>query len=209
MPSPILSLRPRFDLFHFQFPKTFFPDYIIEKYNNAMKHNQSVFVSSVDYVNESIIGVTIPGISELITQQNQISHNQINVHDKKFGLGKINIEPHHQNKYKSHDNILSHIDNTFTVKMRKNQGLYNYFMMYETILYHYDKRNENDDNTYDLFEIDILNEVGCVTCSIHLYQPIVNGIEGMEFSYNKIERQGEEFLIEFQFNNIDFKFLPS
>ena len=50
---------------------------------------------------------------------------------------------------------------------------------------------------------------GVVTTKIRLKQPVVKGIEGMEFSSNKVERQGEEFNIEFAFNNIDFDFLPN
>lgn len=207
MSAPGLSLKPRFDLFRFVFPSSFFPKNVVEKYRKVMYMNQSVFTSPVDYINESIIGVTIPGINDLIVTQPQISHNS--VPDAKVGLGKIRVEPRREQSYESTENILSKIDNSFTVKMRKNQGLYNYFMMYETIMHHYDKRAEYERDNIDEFVIDIMDGDGVVTAKIRLKQPVVKGIEGMEFTSNKVERQGEEFNIEFAFNNIDFDFLPN
>jgi hypothetical protein len=53
-----------------------------------------------------------------------------------------------------------------------------------------------------------MNETGSVTTKVILKQPVVSSIEGLEFSYNKIERQGEEFNVTFSYNNIDFEFLP-
>ena len=55
MNSPSISLKPRFDLFRFVFPMTFFPQHVIDKYKNLMDGNQSLFTSPVDYINESII----------------------------------------------------------------------------------------------------------------------------------------------------------
>jgi hypothetical protein len=185
---------------------TFFPQHVIDKYKNLMDGNQSLFTSPVDYINESIIGVTIPGISDLIVTQPQISHNASP--DMHVGLGKLRVEPKRDQSYLSAENILTKIENTFTVKMRKNQGLYNYFMMYETILHHYDKRAEYERKPIDNFVIDIMNETGSVTTKVILKQPVVSSIEGLEFSYNKIERQGEEFNVTFSYNNIDFEFLP-
>ena len=39
---------------------------------------------------------------------------------------------------------------------------------------------------------------------IKLFQPRIDGIEGLQFSYNKLERQTETFDVKFRFNNIDF-----
>ena len=85
-----------------------------------------------------------------------------------IGLGKLRVEPKRDQSYLSTENILTKIENTFTVKMRKNQGLYNYFMMYETILHHYDKRAEYERKPIDNFVIDIMNETGSVTTKVIL-----------------------------------------
>ena len=56
----------------------------------------------------------------------------------------------------------------------------------------------------DVFEIFILSETGKIMGRIKLFQPRIEGIEGLTFSYNKLERQSETFDVKFQFNNIDF-----
>ena len=56
----------------------------------------------------------------------------------------------------------------------------------------------------DVFYIDILEESGKIMGRIKLFQPRIDGIEGLQFSYNKLERQTETFDVKFRFNNIDF-----
>lgn len=194
----MLSLSPRFDLFHFEFPKDYFPDEILIKYDTLLTKNAGVIISSVDYINESIQGVALPGISDLLIEQPQISRN--------YQLSDLTTEASHNNSYLSSENIISKIDNKFTVTMRQNQGLLNYFFMYETIFHRY-CRDIEFNNDADVFKIDILDEHGSIISAVRLFQPIINSIDGLEFSYNKQERQTETFNVEFAFNNIDFDFV--
>lgn len=201
----MLSLSPRADLFVFRFPKDFLPAEIEEKYAKILTANKSVISNPVDYLNESIQGVSLPGISDLLVEQDQISDHQEN-HAAQKGINgaRINIEPVRKNVSYSPQNILSQLGGEFTVTMRKNQGLYNYFMMYETIFYKSLKEYNNVAKQDDIFYIDILDESGKIISRIQLFQPRIDGIDGMEFSYNKLERQVETFDIKFRFNNIDF-----
>ena len=106
----MLSLSPRLDLFVFRFPK--------------------------DYLNASIQGVSFPGISDLLVEQQQISQHPENLNAQSgLKMKRVNVEPTRNNVTYSPNNILSQIGGEFTVTLRKNQGLYNYFMMYETIFY--------------------------------------------------------------------------
>jgi hypothetical protein len=170
--------------------------------------NQSVVLDPVGYVNESIVGITFPGISDLAMTQQQTSTNYGT--GKGQGLGHISREPIRDNTYFSAENILSKIEKEFTVTMRRNSGLYNYFLMYETIMWKYDKRSTVEQSTgrNDLFIIDILDDTGSVTSKITLYNPLPSGIEGLEFSYDKVERQNDNFTVTFSFNNIEYDFLP-
>ena len=120
---------------------------------------------------------------------------------------RISIEPSRSNVSYSPKNILSQIGGEFTVTLRKNQGLYNYFMMYETIFYKVLKEYDNVTKEDELFEIDILDSTGKVIGRVKLFQPRIDGIDGLEFSYNKLERQVETFDLKFRFNNIDFDIL--
>ena len=196
-----LSLSPRFDLFHFELPKDWFPEEVLTKYGELLQKNQTVISNPVDYINESIQGITIPGISELTMVQEQTSTN-----DHTLGKLRYNREPSHDNYYKVPTNPIQNIGKDFTVTFRQNQGLYNYFMIYETVFWHICKPQMFDKGE-DVFKIDILNERGEVCSSILLYQPLVSGMDGLSFSYNKAERSAETFDLTFNFNNINFDFV--
>lgn len=202
----MLSLSPRLDLFVFKFPKDFLPKEIEEKYTKILNREKSVIRNVIDYLNESIQGISFPGITDLLTEQVQYSPEHPENKNKQEGLPakRISIEPSRNNVSYSPKNILSQIGSEFTVTLRKNQGLYNYFMMYETIFYKALKEYANVTKQDDFFEIDILDSTGRVIGRVKLFQPRIDGIDGLEFSYNKLERQVETFDLKFRFNNIDF-----
>lgn len=196
----MLSLSPRFDLFRFELPKDFLPKEVEEKYAKILAQNKSVIVEPIDYLNESIQGVTFPGISDLIGTQEQHSHNN------NGGRGKINVEPGRSNAYYTPANLLSQVSNELTVTFRRNQGLYNYFMLYETV-FHKVIKKEMRANFDDVFHIYILDENGVAVSVLRIMQPMMDGIDGLDFSFNKVERQSETFDVKFRYNNIDFNIL--
>ena len=201
-----LSLSPRFDQFRFMIPKEFIPQEVREKYDKIILKNPGVFIDSIDYLNESIKGITLPAIENLVVEQPQVSHNTMIGNGRL--LGKINTEPDHMVSTLSAENILSKIDNTFTVTFRQNQGLYNYFMIYESIFHRYTKPELYHQKENELFDVIFLDENSLPVSRMLLYQPEFNGISGLEFSYDKVERQTETFTVTFTFNNIDFDMLP-
>lgn len=204
MPSS-LSLSPRLDLFVFRFPKDFLPEEIEKKYTLLLNQEKSLIRTPIEYLNESIQGISFPGISDLLIEQQQISQHPENLNAQSgLKMKRVNVEPTRNNVTYSPKNILSQIGGEFTVTLRKNQGLYNYFMIYETIFYKVLKEYDNVTKKDDLFEIDILDSTGKVIGRVKLFQPRIDGIDGLEFSYNKLERQVETFDLKFRFNNIDF-----
>ena len=126
----MLSLSPRYDLFRFSFPKDFLPTEVEEKYQKLLSKNQAVITTPIDYLNESIQGINFPGISDILVQQQQHSSNEIG-----RKLGRLNVEPKTDITYQNTFNPLDKINKEFKVTFRYNQGLYNYFMMYETIFH--------------------------------------------------------------------------
>ena len=196
----MLSLSPRYDLFKFSFPKDFLPKEILERYNKILNKDSAVIYNPIDYLNESIQGVDFPGISDLIIQQVQHGKNNIDRNDN-----KINVEPAHDFSYVTADNPLSKINPEFKVTFRLNQGLYNYFMIYETIFYHICKPESKPSDP--VLYIEILNEDGTIISRIKFIDVHINGIDGLEFNYNKTERDSDVFDVSFRFNNIDFDFV--
>ena len=62
----------------------------------------------------------------------------------------------------------------------------------------------------DDFYIEILNEEGVSDMKIHLSRCHLDGIDGLEFGYDKVERQSNTFQVTWVFNNIsmDFDSMP-
>lgn len=201
-----LSLSPRFDQFRFMIPKEYIPQEVRDKYDAILAKNPGVFMNSMDYLNESIKGITLPAIENLVVEQPQVSHNRMNEDGRLHG--KINIEPAHPVTTLSSENILSKINNTFTVTFRQNQGLYNYFMLYEAIFHRYMKPELYGTNANELFDVIFLDENSIPVSRMMMLQPEFNGISGLEFGYDKVERQADTFDVTFTFSNIDFDFIP-
>ena len=196
----MFSLSPRYDLFKFSLPKDFLPKEVEEKYTKILNRNAAIITTPIDYLNESIQSITFPGISDLNITQEQHGKN-----DGTRALGKINVEPKHDINYRSSSNPLENIAKEFKVTFRMNQGLYNYFMIYESIFYKFLKTKQYVSEP--VFMIDILDETGKITSRIKLLDLLIDGIEGLDFSYSKVEREAGTFDVTFKFNNIDFVFI--
>lgn len=197
----MLSLSPRYDLIKFHLPKTFIPKEIEEKYTKLLNKDAYTLKSSIDYLNESIQSISMPGISGLTVVQQQRGLNSITAGS---GLrSSINTEPVHEITYISSANPLEKIDNEFKVSFRLNQGLYNYFMLYETALYYISRKQRWQSE--DVMYIEILNEDGSVISKVKFLDVYMDGIDGLEFNYNKLEREFFTFDILLKFNNIDFE----
>lgn len=198
----MLSLTPRYDLFRFNLPKDFLPKEVNDKWQEYLSKDAGVLTTPIDYLNESIKGVTFPGISDLVITQQQHSTNPI-----RRTSSRINIEPNQNNSTYGTNNPLDKIERKITVTFRMNQGLYNYFMLYETVFYRICKHELYKDG--DELCIDVMNEDGVVIARIFLNQCHIEGLDGLEFSYDKVERQSDTFTMSLVFNNLNMEFLDN
>lgn len=199
----MLSLTPRRDLFRFIFPKDFLPDAIKEKYEKVLSKNAGVITTPIDYLNESIQTITLPGISEINIQQQQHSTN--NIQRKDAPTPSINIDPRTDINYTSSTNPLNNIDKTFKIGFRMNQGLFNYFMLYETIFYRICKPLSYPPDK--VLYVELLDETGKICTRIKFFDVYIDGIDGLDFDYGKFTRESDRFDVTFKFNNIDFEFV--
>lgn len=196
----MLSLSPRHDLFRFAFPRDFLPTEISERYGIIINKEPGVLVSAIDYLNESIQGINIPGISDVNITQTQHSSNSISRTDK-----KLNVEPSVNIIHTSTANPLDKINREFVVTFRLNQGLYNYFMMYETLFYYICKPILKEEEP--VLYVEILDESGVIRSRIKFIDVHMDGIDGLEFNFNKVQRDADTFSVTFKFNNIDFELI--
>jgi hypothetical protein len=159
--------------------------------------------SALDYLNESIQGVNLPGITDLVIQQQQHGSNGIERMDY-GGKRRINVETSHDINYLGTGNPLERIDKEFKVTFRTNQGLLNYFMLYETAFYYACK--EYEWVCEPAMYIEFLNEDGTVISKVTFLDVFMNGMDGLDFNYTKIDREANTFDVTFKFNNIDFEY---
>lgn len=200
----MLSLSPRYDLVKFSLPKTFIPPTVEEKYTKYLNTDAYTMKTAIDYLNESILGVTMPGISGLTITQQQHGLNNINLNNP-INKNRINTEPMHEITYISSGNPLEKMDKEFKVTFRTNQSLLNYFMLYETAFYYACREYRWD--CEPVMYIEILNEEGTVISKVKFMDVYIDGIEGLDFNYSKVEREANTFDVTFKFNNIDFEYL--
>lgn len=181
----MLSLPPRHDLFRFEFPKDFISDEIAASIKVTLGAVNGPLREPIDYLNESIVGVNIPGISDLMTQQQTTW----------FSSQPYAVKP---------SNPLDKITKEFKVTFRLNNGLYNFFMMFNALLakHHTEPRPFRD----DYLELCLLNAGGERTLNVRFYNCVIKGVDKLSLSYNKIERQVESFEVTFAFANIDIEF---
>lgn len=198
----MLSLSPRYDQFRFTFPKDFLDEEITLKYDQIINKLPGVITNSIDYLNESIQGISFPGISDILMEQQQHGYNS---NPYTNNTGRLNIEPQRTNIYRSTTNPLMSISRELTITFRYNQGLYNYFMLYESILKQHDKTYDYTPNSS--FVLELLSEKGKVISKIKFTDLLMDSIDGLEFNYSKIERETGTFNVTFKFNNIDFEFI--
>ena len=78
-------------------------------------------------------------------------------------------------------------------------------MIYETIFYRYLKAIGTQQDK--VFMIDLLDETGNISSRIKLFDIFIDGIEGLDFTYSKVDRESNTFDVTFKFNNLDFVFI--
>ena len=199
----MLSLSPRYDLFRFHLPKTFIPPDVEAKYTKLLNSDSYTMTSSIDFLNESIQGVNMPGLNGLTITQQQHGSNGIIRTDG--SVKRINVEASHDITYLGIGNPLEKIDKEFKVTFRANQGLLNYFMLYETAFYY--ACREYTWKEEPVMFIELLSETGNAIAKIKFIDVHMEGIEGIDFNYSKIEREANTFDVTFKFNSIDFEYL--
>lgn len=192
----MLSLSPRFDLFTLKFPKIFIPQELNDKYSKIINKENSPIRTPIDFLNESIMSVSFPGINESIITQTQ--------HGMNSDTGRH--EPSNEVVYRSTSNPLELINRTLSVSFLHRQGFVNYFMLYEIWFYYYSKSTPAKDSCFDLLLLEILDSTGKIIAQLELFDIFFSSMDGLEFDFSKIVMGDDSFTANFNFNNINFEF---
>jgi hypothetical protein len=102
------------------FDKTFLTKGVMDKYQSVIDRHSNIIITPIDYLNESIQGFHLPGLSELIIDQQQHGHNGHNgIRTREHGKGQ-GVEPSKAQHYISPANTLSLIENALGIEIIKS-----------------------------------------------------------------------------------------
>jgi hypothetical protein len=171
-----MILNSRSNLFNFKFPKNFIPKEVADKYRpylNRMPGN--IIEEPIDFINYTIQGINIPGVSFTPSEQN------FNDGTTKFTRGYIPIQ-----------NL---VNRELTIKMQLLDGFINYWILTDTLLYHYNK--DNTKPFVDDLKLQLLDAEGIHVMSVVFEKPIMNSIS--ELDLNMAENVADFSTIDISF----------
>lgn len=179
-----MILNSRNNLFNFKFPRKFIPEEVSEKYKkylNRMPGN--LMTEPIDFINYSIQGVSIPGISFTPIEQAP-NDGTITYH-----RGSVAIQ--------------NTIERQFTIEMQLLDGFINYWIMQDTLLYYYSKQ-QRAPFTGDL-KLQILDAEGIHVMSAVFEKPIFNEISELELNMSSNIAEFSTFTLNFYYNKFNLK----
>ena len=195
----MLALKGRQDGFKLLLPKEFIPEHINEKYSKILREQRGFINKPIDFLNETIQRVEVLGF------------NNATVGQTFQGLGeKTNsfAYPGNESYFRSPANPQALIDKTLNVQFKHTLGYLNYFMMFESFLYHYSREQKYKDMPQEI-SIDLLNEKGSIYARIILEKPLIDGIDMLSFDYTKPIAESQTFQVVFKYSSFDYQFVQA
>ena len=179
-----MILNSRNNLFNFKFPRHFIPAEVADKYKkylNRMPGN--IIEEPIDYINYSIQGVALPGISFDPIEQSP------NDGTTTYHRGAQPIQ-----------NL---IERQFTIEMQLLDGYINYWIMQDTLLYYYSRQNRKP--FADDLKLQILDGEGVHIMSAVFEKPIMNSITELELNMSSNVAEFNTFSLNFYYNKFNLK----
>ena len=179
-----MILNSRNNLFNFKFPRNFIPKEVADKYRkylNRMPGN--LMTEPIDYINYSIQGVALPGISFDPIEQSP------NDGTKTYHRGALPIQ--------------NTIERQFTIEMQLMDGYINYWIMQDTLLYYYSRAKREP--FLDDLKLQILDAEGIHVMSAVFEKPIMNSISELELNMSTNIAEFSTFQLTFYYNKFNIK----
>lgn len=179
-----MILNSRNNLFNFKFPRNFIPVEVADKYRKYLNRMPGNLMSEpIDFINYSIQGVALPGISFDPIEQ------MPNDGTTTYHRGAIPIQ--------------NTVERQFTVEMQLLDGYINYWIMQDTLLYYYSRDNRKP-FTDDL-KLQILDAEGIHVMSAVFEKPIMNSITELELNMSSNVAEFNTFTLNFYYNKFNLK----
>jgi len=177
-----MILNAKNNNFRIELPRSFFSDYITNKYIPSIKKYQTIYNNIWDFINASIQSCTVPTPNLPIVEQERL-HNTKSI-------------------YKGKGNVNYYLDKDFTITFKFYDGFLNYFIMYELLIEFYEYRNKNT-NLGDLL-LTFYNNSGYEIFNIVYEKIVYNSISELKLEYPSNTPTFQTFDCGFSFNDIKF-----
>jgi len=179
-----MILNSRNNSFDFRFPRKFIPQEVSDKYKKYLNRIPGgLLAEPVDFINMSIQGINIPGISfDPITQED-------NDGTTRYHRGAIPIQ--------------NTIQREFTVTMQLLDGFINYWIMMDTLLYYYARSTKRPYT--DPLTLRILDAEGASVAFMEFDKPIMNSINELSLNFAENVADFSTFEVTFFYNKLNLK----
>lgn len=176
-----MILNPKSNSFYFNFPKGFFSERIISKYENYIKKQPIPFDTVQAYVNSTIQSIGFPSLT--IDSVEQV---------RQFGK-KVN--------YKSSTPVQDLFSQDFQINFKMADGFINYFIMLDTVL---DFLNfANPQIFVQSLPLRIMDGEGNVVSSVTFKEVLFTSLNELQLSFTTNNPEISSFALGFKCNYID------
>ena len=201
----MFTLKSKQDSFRIVLPKEFLAKEIVEKYEQILHKAHSFYASPIDFLNETIQGVEVLGITDATVLQQQSGRGNFATSPSTVEANKF-MHTSTEFPYRSEVNPLQLIDKTLRIRFRHTLGYVNYFLLFENFFWMYQRDYKYKDMP-EYIPIYLLDENMTAYAKIMIYHPIVSGLDMLTFDYTQPVAQSQTFNMEMKYGNIDFDFI--
>lgn len=179
-----MILNSRNNSYDFRFPRNFIPDEVAEKYKKYLNRVPGgLLAEPVDFVNYSIQGINIPGITfDPITQED-------NDGTTRYHRGAVPIQ--------------NTIQREFTVTFQLLDGFINYWIMMDTLLYYYARTTKQP--YIEPFTLRILDAEGASVAFMKFEKIILNSINELNLNMAENVADFSTFECSFFYNKMSIE----
>ena len=179
-----MILNSRNNSYDFRFPRNFIPEEVVEKYKKYLNRVPGgLLAEPVDFVNYSIQGINIPGITfDPITQAD-------NDGTTRYHRGAVPIQ--------------NTIQREFTVTFQLLDGFINYWIMMDTLLYYYARTTKEP--YIEPFTLRILDAEGASVAYMQFEKIIMNSINELNLTMSENVADFATFEVNFFYNKLNLR----
>lgn len=201
----MFTLQGKKDGFKLTLPDDFLVSEVNEKYSFILQKNKHFIYKPIDFLNETIQKVQVFGFSNAAFEQNQPTRgyplrNINRIKENNFLNGFTEFQ------YRNSLPPISLTDKTLNIDFRHTLGYLNYMMLMENFIYLYTKDTPSN-KLFTHINLELFNEIGEIYAKIKFLDPVINGMDMLDFDYTQPIAQSDTFKLEIKYSNFDYQFI--